>query len=46
MRLSRQSDIYIPCDGKIKIRAFLTTALALARLAQVTKKSFPTGLRT
>lgn len=25
MRLFRQSDIYVPCDSKIKISAFITT---------------------
>lgn len=34
MRLSKKSDMYIPCDEKIKIRAFITTALASARSAQ------------
>lgn len=37
MRLSQQSDIYIPYDEKVKIRAFLTTVLASARPAQVAK---------
>lgn len=34
MRLSKQSDIYISCDAKIKIRAFITTVLAWAQPAQ------------
>lgn len=45
MRLSQQSDIYIPYDEKVKIRAFLTTVLASARPAQVAK-IFLTGPRT
>lgn len=46
MRLSQQSDTYISRDAKMKMWAFIATALALAQPTQETKKSSLTSLRT